>query len=241
MKNIFSRLALFLLFAFLVGSLMWKESFFVSLAEESSDDDLASTDTFSVECPANSENEYYNAAFGGGDSGISVDAAIDLFLTNQDIAFSDYISQFSGASLTCGLSRLGEESMSNLSIQTPQEFSDERSADLRMIDCALFALGQDGRPFACPTASDDPTIVLGVSEALGCDATMRRSLGQRREDLIITMKILLEEIDELVLAYPLHKQLECLHEEILSQREKLLEILKLYAAIRASHPSGTDK
>ena len=176
-------------------------------------------------------NQYASAAESGG-----YEAAVELFLKHQDAAFGAYISDFSGASMTCGLSRPGKPAMESLKKKSLQVFADERLADLRELDCALFAIRESSALLSCPG-----TDVVEALTVQGCDQNAREEIRMIQQDLMETMRISFEEIDEIMLAYPLHKQMECLHEVFTDQRKKLIELFRIFAAVVASFPAGQSQ
>lgn len=225
--------ALFLIVGIFVMALLifFENQIFVFSADNSSEEKKS----IPTECPEDLEdlkdNEYYQEAFDEEKNTFSQQKAIDLFLENQDSEFDDYIDLFSGASLTCGLSRLGTEAMQKK--KSTEEFAEERLSDLQKINCALFRIYEHSSRISCSGEGSENNITTR-EDALSCNRSSKSKINQQKEYLVNTMQIALENLDEMILSYPLHKQLECVHEGLIEQREKMIKILRIYAPIQAS-------
>lgn len=176
-----------------------------------------------------SQNPYLNAAFMEDREAYNYFTAVQQFLVDQDEAFSGYIESLSGTDLRCGLSRPDvDDALADRRIEPLPQFAAERFRELRQIDCALYHMRETGK-LICPYGEEE--IVMPLTDAFACEKRTRENIAKARTDLRMATRIALLQIDEMAMAWPLHKRLECLNDKLTDLRKQLIEFLTVFAKL----------
>jgi hypothetical protein len=175
------------------------------------------------------KNPFLAAAWDAERESYSYAQAIDLFLEGQNEHFSSYIETLSGTDLKCGLSRDDVPSaMADQRVQPLPLFAADRLTELRQIDCALQEMSITGR-LICPLSPDSGR--LSRLEVFNCEERMRKEITRARADLKMATQVALIQLDEMAIAWPIHKRLECLNENMIDLRKQMVEFLGVFAKL----------
>lgn len=175
------------------------------------------------------KNPFLAAAWDSERESYHYTLALDSFLEGQNEHFKSYIESLSGTDLKCGLSRDDAPSaMADRKIQPLPRFAADRLFELRQIDCALQEMSITGR-LICPESTEPGKISrLGV---FNCEERMRKEIASVRADLKMATQVALIQLDEMAIAWPIHKRLECLNENTIDLRKQLIEFLGIFAKL----------
>ena len=187
-----------------------------------------------VDCPDFSsdfyqKNEYLTAA--KKDGKYFFERAVDRFSKKENAAFSRYISGFSGASLSCRLTNFSDPVFENEKKISPKTFAAEQFSEFSKFRCAMFFIRERGGLLTPENFQNFPNTEI---DRRAIDAAEKRKMAAAERDLRDALSVALDEISEIALAYPIHRRLECAHEKMATQRRKLIDFLKIYAAVSAS-------
>jgi hypothetical protein len=196
---------------------------------------LPTTEPENLECSSvNQDNPFLEAAttYDENDNEIyNIEWAIDEFLMVQDENFAERIEEFTSTSqgFGCDLSEPEVESATaDHGITPPDEFAAERIPELRQLDCAFEKILRSGKPL-CGAK------IQQLGDAYTCDEQYRKwKLESKRKMIRMAMQSAIIQMDEMAIAWPLHKRLECVNEKLADQRVNLLKFIKPYAKLPAA-------
>ncbi len=149
---------------------------------------------------------------------------VDEFLTRQDELFAERFDELKGSSLQCDLSRSDVPSaFADKRIEPLPNFVSARLFELRQADCALFHI-KNSLEVLC-----DQTTNISYERLFECDTDTKQRIEKMRQDLRIAMQLAIMQLDEMTLAWPIHKRLECLNESLIEFREIFVKIVEQFS------------
>ncbi len=169
-------------------------------------------------------NEYLNMALDENNKPTNFRIIIDEFKTEQDRLFAERIDELMGTDVRCDLSQSNvPDAYADKRIKPLAEFLSGRIFDLRQADCALFHI-KHSTELLCPHYDTKTQQV-----AWNCETRIRKEIETLRQNLLLAMKLSIMQLDEMYMAWPVHKRFECLNESMIDYREVLVEFLEIYS------------
>lgn len=152
---------------------------------------------------------------------------VKKYLEDQDKYFSERFEELGGTSVECDLPRVDTSSVhEGKKISTALEFKEERQQDLQKVVCALEELRtSDALIGGCEVLDN-----VSLYNVLDCDRNVREHQIQKaQQSLMLSFELAMINVNEATVPWRLHKRIECLQEQLIDQREVLIEILQTFA------------
>ena len=200
---------------------------------------LAKSDWRIIKLISKSTNPIVTNNWNEKEQRFDIAAAVDAFIEHQDDEFSQRQRDLLGTNLHGTLANIKTADVyADAGIDNPQIWVSKRLIELRQFECAVQLMLVSGQPLAKLRYNDgklherserSELISIKLDKLDQQIREQHQAAARLHNDMRLTMTVLLDEINAIHLAYPLHKRLEQLVGQLGAQVDILLKYSKLFS------------